>query len=402
MGNIQNKVDNINWNNEFIESVKKINNTKEKFLKFPQARILVCLKNKKDYEKIAKALERIESKVYSSTNIKTTEKHLELMRFDLILVDTTSKNTNGFKIADLIRKSKFNKKTGIIFITKNYNEENKTKYYMAHSAGHIENTLNEDEIFDVIHNFLSQKKLENELIKEKENFIQTLTHDLKTPISAQICACKLLFKDSFGEMSEIKKEITRELFASNKYMLLMIQNILTKYKYDNNSMKLNKKIRNLSTEIQKVINDLKYIFENKKLNVIFEPIENCEFAFDEIEIKRVLNNLFTNAIEHSEENSTIKAILSEKNGEIYFKISNESKNFSEENLKNIFKKFETDITKSGKIGFGLGLFICKEIIEAHNGKIRAYTKKNKDNSKEKIVFEFALPKIMETKQELPF
>ena len=115
-----------------------------------------------------------------------------------------------------------------------------------------------------------------------------------------------------------------------------------------------------------------------------------------------MNNLFTNAIEHSEENSTIKAILSEKNGEIYFKISNESKNFSEENLKNIFKKFETDITKSGKIGFGLGLFICKEIIEAHNGKIRAYTKKNKDNSKEKIVFEFALPKIMETKQELPF
>ena len=57
-----------------------------------------------------------------------------------------------------------------------------------------------------------------------------------------------------------------------------------------------------------------------------------------------MNNLFTNAIEHSEENSTIKAILSEKNGEIYFKISNESKNFSEENLKDIIIEFDIDKT----------------------------------------------------------
>ena len=203
-------------------------------------------------------------------------------------------------------------------------------------------------------------------------------------------------------LSEIKKELVRELFASNKYMLLMIQNVLTKYKYDNNSMKINKKICNLTVDVQKIINDLKYIFENKKLNVVFESEQNFEFAFDEIEIKRVLNNLFANAIEHSAENSTIEATLTEKNNEVVFKISNKSKNFSDENLKNIFNKYTTDITHTGKIGFGLGLFICKEIIEAHDGKIRAYVKGKKDSDNEKIVFEFKLPKTLETKRESPF
>ena len=382
--------------------MKKINNTKEKFLKFPQSRILICYKNKKDFEKIKDILKPIESKIYSSSNIKNAQKCLELMRFDLILIDATAKNTNGFNVAKLVRENKFNKSTGIIFITKNYNEENKTKYFETKASGHIENTFNQNEVLDIIQNFLTTKKLQENLIKEKESFIQNLTHDLKTPISAQICACKLLYKDNLGELSEIKKELVRELFASNKYMLLMIQNVLTKYKYDNNSMKINKKICNLTVDVQKIINDLKYIFENKKLNVVFESEQNFEFAFDEIEIKRVLNNLFANAIEHSAENSTIEATLTEKNNEVVFKISNKSKNFSDENLKNIFNKYTTDITHTGKIGFGLGLFICKEIIEAHDGKIRAYVKGKKDSDNEKIVFEFKLPKTLDTKRESPF
>ena len=64
----------------------------------------------------------------------------------------------------------------------------------------------------------SSEESNNEILLEKENFIEMLTHDLKTPIRAQIQALNLLLKDYFGPLNPKQREIIKEIMASNKYM----------------------------------------------------------------------------------------------------------------------------------------------------------------------------------------
>ena len=86
----------------------------------------------------------------------------------------------------------------------------------------------------------SSEESNNEILLEKENFIEMLTHDLKTPIRAQIQALNLLLKDYFGPLNPKQREIIKEIMASNKYMQNMAENVLTNYKIENGRLKIQK------------------------------------------------------------------------------------------------------------------------------------------------------------------
>lgn len=205
---------------------------------------------------------------------------------------------------------------------------------------------------------------------QKETFIATLTHDLKTPVRAQIRALELILENKFGVIENDLRDILNEVLSSCKFMQYMTDNLLTKYKSDNDQLNIVKEKNSLYELIKNNSENLRYLIEqkNQKINILYNT-DIKELEFDPHEIERVLNNLIINASEYTHENGEITINVDEKDNFLRISISDNGWGIPQEDMGKIFDEYITSAKKFRKVGYGLGLYICKRIIEEHKGQI---------------------------------
>jgi signal transduction histidine kinase len=143
--------------------------------------------------------------------------------------------------------------------------------------------------------------------------------------------------------------------------------------------------------IKSVLNDMKSEFsilgEEKNLSWQIEDIEETTISFDIDKIKQVIANLFSNSIRYSTENSVIEVSFEDTSDNRTVIIKNEGVPIPTDELESIFQPFiQSSKTKTGAGGTGLGLPICRKIIEDHGGKIWA------EDNPNGATFKFQLPK----------
>ena len=207
---------------------------------------------------------------------------------------------------------------------------------------------------------------------QKETFIDIISHDLKTPMRANIQILELLLEEKFGKIEKSVKNILEELLNSCRFMNYMAENLLIKYKNEFGSAIIQPQKYSITDLIKSVCNKLMYIFERKKQNIelIIED-EIPEMEIDVEKIGKVINNLLINASEQSRENSSVVIKITGKNDNIEVSFTDCGYQKKEENLNSIFDEYINCSNKFRKIGFGLEMYNCKKIIEAHRGTIRA-------------------------------
>lgn len=222
---------------------------------------------------------------------------------------------------------------------------------------------------------------------QKETFIATLTHDLKTPIRAQIRALELVLERKFGAINDDLEVILVEVLNSCKFMQHMTDNLLTKYKSECGQLNIVKEKHSLAEIIKNNGEKLKYILAQKNQNLIIEYKTDIEtLAFDPYEIERVLNNLIINASEYTPDYGEITVGVTDENNFIKVSIRDNGWGIPQDDLNKIFDEFITTSKKFRKVGYGLGLYICKKIVEAHDGKISVRSEEGKGSE-----FSFTLP-----------
>ncbi len=309
----------------------------------------------------------------SCTNPLRALDSIDETRYDLILLDVIMPEMNGFQLANEIRSSDANAETPIVFISASSEKQNKIEGFNLGSLAYIEKPIDPQTVIAQIYGILKVRKLNNQLLFEKENFIAMLTHDLKTPIRAQIQALDLLLKDYFGELNPMQREIVNEIMASNKYMQNMAENVLTNYKTENGKLKIQKTKNDLKTTIENTVENLKFIIsqKNQSINVSYENIDSTTAYYDDIEIKRVLSNLIVNASEYSFDNSVIKIIVTKENNNFKITVSDTGLGIQPNDINTLFQKYSTNSKDYRKVGTGLGLYICRAIVNAHGGTIEA-------------------------------
>lgn len=228
-----------------------------------------------------------------------------------------------------------------------------------------------------------------EIETRKNTFIATLTHDLKTPTIAQIRALDLLLGEIFGKISEDQREMLFQIKSSCKYMYDLIFTILDTYLYDNGLTKVNLEtfdVLNLINETIKGMTNL--LVERGQTLSINNKLSTNTLKADKVQIKRVIINLIANAITHGFTNSTIEILLEERGENFKFEVKNQSEYINEAQMKDIFEKYKhVENSKSFKTSTGLGLYLSKQIIDAHQGKL--YACSNKDKT---CCFGFEIPK----------
>lgn len=308
-------------------------------------------------------------------------------KFDLFLLDIMMPEMSGFELANIIKHTKINSDTPIMFISALSDAENKIMGYNIGSCAYIEKPFDVSVVRSQIYNMLKTKCLQDALNDKKETFLAMVTHDLKTPIYAEICALELLHKNH-DKMDSLQKEIISDILSAAKYMKNLVENITQKYKVENENLVLHKTKSSLKDITISCIEDTKYLFEEKKLKYILNCSTGNPYAImDELEIKRVVHNLIINTIEHGVAKSKVIMDIKESNQSLIFSITNFGVGLEIKNPDDIFLKYVSYADKHKKIGSGLGLYIAKKIIDAHNGQIKVESEINKY-----VRFIFSIPK----------
>lgn len=221
--------------------------------------------------------------------------------------------------------------------------------------------------------------------KQRDNYIATLSHDLKTPILAQIRTLELFLKGNLKNFSEEQIELLKLMLDSNNYMYSMVENLVFSYKYENGEINLLYENFNILKLIEDTIQLLNNEIKSSGINIRIESrIEHPIINADKDQLKKVLENLILNGLAYNFKSSTITILLNEiiKNNtpQICVKFINHSPYMSQETINNIFKKYVTHEDKFNRVGAGLGLYLFKQIIDAHKGNIFVTSSKNDINT----------------------
>lgn len=216
--------------------------------------------------------------------------------------------------------------------------------------------------------------------EEKENTIKlyntllnSLSHELRTPISTIIGAVDTL-KESKDKLSANNQtELLSQIDIASIRLNRQVENLLNMSRLETSMLKLNIDWCDINELIFSVLQKLSTASVNHK--IAFEPNEKLPlFKLDAGLMEQVLHNIIHNGIQYTDDGSTIKIEVVNQNDSCIILISDNGKGFPEKEIEFVFDKFyRLPQTKSG--GSGLGLSIAKGFVEAHNGKIKLQNNK---------------------------
>lgn len=235
----------------------------------------------------------------------------------------------------------------------------------------------------VLKNITSFKELD----VAKNNFIATISHELKTPLASSDFSLKLLEDSRIGELTGEQKDLVGQLKNDNQRMLKILSELLNMSQVEAGKIQLNIQYVSpypiIETSIEAVSSAAreKNIVIEKKLE---ENLPNIKTDADKI--SWVLNNFLTNAIRYSPSDSSITVSVHKVNNDVSFAVTDKGTGIDESYISRIFERYFQIPGRSDKKGSGIGLAICKEFIEAMGGKIAVQS-----NYGEGSTFSFQLP-----------
>lgn len=225
----------------------------------------------------------------------------------------------------------------------------------------------------IIKDITTDKEIEN----LKEDFAATLTHDLKVPIVAASNIIDLFLANKFGKISEKQEYALNSMKSSNAELLNLVQILLETYKIKEKGISLYKENIDINTFALGIVNEMQSIAKDAKIEIKFIPDKtNPQITADKMQIQRVIKNLISNAIDHSNTKKPIEVRIGKISGYVTISIIDFGQGISKEEIKMIFNKYYSAAKKLRKVGTGLGLYLSQQIAQAHGGEITVTSEEN--------------------------
>ncbi|MGH1362283.1 MAG: sensor histidine kinase [Calditrichia bacterium] len=216
-----------------------------------------------------------------------------------------------------------------------------------------------------------------------------LIHDIRSPLNSLIAYIQLLLNNTFGELNEGQSNMLEKAMVLGDQTLDMLEDMNEVYKSEQFSFTLDKDIFPIRKVIENAMLNLWVQADRKDIKIRKEvPAKFPLMKGDAFQIQRIFVNLIENAIKYSPEGSQINISAIHENKRMAgFSIADNGGGIPEDKLKSIFRKsYRIKDSAAFQKGHGLGLYICKLIIKAHNGTIEA-----QNNDIGGVTFNFTLP-----------
>jgi PAS domain S-box-containing protein len=219
-----------------------------------------------------------------------------------------------------------------------------------------------------------RKRTDDELrkvIQQREDFVATLTHDLKTPIFAASRAIKLLLDGDFGPLNAEQISVLETILQSDEAMFRLVSTLLDVYRYDAGAKQLVFEHHDLAQEITRLTQELSPIAQEKGIDLKYRSLgATSKTLCDESEIRRVIQNLVDNALKFTPHGGEVEIRLEHAGDITTVSVQDTGKGVSDDDKLRLFQRFWAP-PASGRTyaSTGLGLYLCRRIVESHGGKI---------------------------------
>ncbi len=243
-------------------------------------------------------------------------------------------------------------------------------------------------------NITEQKKAEetikNQVVelqrldKAKDEFLSAASHELKTPLTSMMSFTESLAEGKIGSLTEPQQEIIETMLLEEDRLKNTIGKVLETSKIKAKGIAIRKVKTSIQNLMKEVIESMEIEANNKEIKIVKDIAKTGQIILDSEEIFTVVKNLLENAIKFSRIGGEVRIIAEKKGNNFVVEIRDFGTGISKANQKKLFTQFfQAEKTVPGT---GLGLSICKQIIDAHKGKIWVKSKLGKGSS-----FYFSIP-----------
>lgn len=241
-------------------------------------------------------------------------------------------------------------------------------------------------ILVILHDITREKMIE----KMKTEFVSLAAHQLRTPLSAIKWTLKMLLEEDLGKITNKQRDFIEKTYQSNERMISLINDLLDITRIEEGRYLFKPQLSQIENIVQFVINSLKEEIKKKKIKFTFEKPKKKlpKVKVDVEKIRLAIYNIIDNAIRYTPTGGEVTISLKDDKKEIEFSVKDSGVGIPEDQKQRIFAKFfrGANVMRMETEGTGLGLFIAKNIIEAHKGKVWFESEEKKGTT-----FYFTLP-----------
>ncbi|MEI8112108.1 MAG: hybrid sensor histidine kinase/response regulator [Bacteroidia bacterium] len=318
---------------------------------------------------------------------------------DLILLDILMPKMDGYEVFRQLKENAELKDIPVIFISALNDTENIVKALQSGGMDYITKPFQSEEVLARVRTHLQlhrqskqlqeQSKQLRELNASKDKFFSIIAHDLRSPFNSIIGFSEILLENAVKKNYDVMEEYSEIILMSSRRAMDLLSNLMEWTRSQTGRMDFNPG----KVELVQLITGIGQLFhgiaEQKSIGIILEIPESVTIYADQDMLSTVLRNLISNAIKFTYFGGKITVSVQENPEEITVSIRDSGVGMKKEKLEKLFR-IDSDSSTLGtnkEKGTGLGLILCKEFIEKHNGKIWVESEFGKGS-----VFRFTIPK----------
>lgn len=228
----------------------------------------------------------------------------------------------------------------------------------------------DEEMFAVIHDVTDEKNIE----RLKQDFLDMITHDLRSPLTSMHGSLTLLFEGVRGELSPVVRNEVTVAMNSIEHLTALVNDLLDFQKLAAGKMAMVKSDNDMDSMVSDSIGMLRDFAQSKRIRLTYKSGVKTVYC-DRTKFVQILNNLISNAIKFSPDDSEVQIVVQRSEEFVEVHILDSGFGVPERLAEKIFEAFER-LPGERKEGTGLGLAICKMIVEEHGGTIGVNTGSN--------------------------
>lgn len=213
-----------------------------------------------------------------------------------------------------------------------------------------------------------------EIERIKSDFTSQIIGNLRSPLVVNQSFMEALYDEHVDPITPDQKEIMGQILATNKKMINFIKDVLDISRIDTGSLDISPAKEDAADILREAAKSMHILSDQKNIKVFVAPDAVCAVNVDREKILQVITNLISNSIKFTDKNGAINLQAAPdptEKGMAVFSVQDTGVGIPEEELTTIFERYKKSVSSitSDEKGLGLGLAICKSIVEAHHGKI---------------------------------
>ncbi len=308
-------------------------------------------------------------------------------QFHIVITDLKMPGTGGMEVLKTLKKEK----PGItVIIFTGYATVETAREALKNGAfDYIPKPFTPEELRDIVDNAIKSRESESDT--QMLDLMAIVSHELKSPVSVVHTTAETLYKGYFGNLDPQQQKTIETILRNCEYLEDIIRNYIDLSKMEIDDMKsFQKRINLIADVIDPIIKIPEHVKNNKNIRINTDFEVEPEVYGDENLLKIVVTNYVNNAIKYGKPDTEVIIRVTQEGDSFIFSVNNEGVGIPAEDMDKLFNKFSRLKQKGteGVKGSGLGLYICRKIIEKHKGEVWAESEYG-----EWVTFYFSLPCI---------